>query len=388
VVSGGNIYSGVTPLLNDRLYVNDGRGKFSVADNLPPMTNNKSVACAADIDHDGDMDIFVGGRSVSRNYSKTPSSYLLMNDGKGKFSLGAEALTAFLQQLGMVTDASFTDVDKDGWQDLIVVGEWMQPVLFKNVNGSLKRQPLTTADDKLTGWWSVIQATDINGDGYQDLLLGNYGLNSKLTASREYPLEMFSQSMSGIGYADQILAVEKDQKYYPFLNKEDIEKQLPYLKKKFLMYGEMAGKTVEEIFGEKLNGATVFKASTLASIVLLNNGKGHFTPAPLPASFQWTPIFSFVVNDYNGDGKQDIMAGGNFFGTTPHEGRYDAMPLSFGLGDGQGKFNALMPVPVSLSKVNGEVRSISFIKLADNKKGLLMAVNNDSLRLFEYGGLK
>ena len=150
------------------------------------------------------------------------------------------------------------------------------------------------------------------------------------------------------------------------------------------MYGEMAGKTVEEIFAEKLNGATVFKGSTVASLVLLNDGKVHFTPTPLPVPFQWAPIFSFAVNDYNGDDKLDIMAGGNFFGTAPHEGRYNAMPLSFGLDNGQGNFNALVPVPVSISKVNGEVRSISFIKLAGNKKRLLMDVNNDSLRLFQF----
>ena len=150
------------------------------------------------------------------------------------------------------------------------------------------------------------------------------------------------------------------------------------------MYGEMAGKTVEEIFGEKLNGATFFKASTLASTLLLNDGKGHFIATPLPAPFQWAPIFSFAVNDYNGDGKQDIMAGGNFFGTTPHEGRYNAIPLATGLGNGLCKFSTLMLEPVSLSKANGEVRSISTIKLAGNKKGLLMAINNDSQQLFEY----
>lgn len=384
VVSGGNIYSGITPLLNDRLYLNDGKGHFSFADNLPVMSENKSVARVADVDHDGDLDIFVGGRSISRNYSKTPASYLLINDGKGKFSLASGGITGVLQQLGMVTDARWTDIDKDGWLDLIVVGEWMQPVLFKNNHGTLIKTALTTDDKNLTGWWCSIKTTDLNGDGFDDILLGNYGLNSKLTASSDYPLEMFNKSISGIGYADQIMAVAKDKKYYPFLNKEDIEKQLPYLKKQFLMYGEMAGKTVEEIFGEKLQGATVFRAATLASMVLLNDGKGHYNPTPLPPAFQWAPIFSFDVNDYNGDGKTDVMAGGNFFGTTPYEGRYDAMPLAVGLGNGQGLFNPLMPAPTSLNKVNGEVRSIRHIKLAGNKNGLLMAVNNGSLKLFEY----
>ena len=384
VVSGGNIYSGITPLLNDRLYLNDGKGHFTFADNLPAMSENKSAVRVADVDHDGDLDIFVGGRSISRNYGNPPASYLLINDGKGKFSFAPTGITVILQQLGMVTDASWTDVDKDGWLDLVVVGEWMQPVLFKNIHGTLTRAVLTTGDKNLTGWWCSLKTADVNGDGFDDILLGNYGLNSKLIASNTYPLEMYSKSISGIGYADQILAVAKDKKYYPFLNKEDIEKQLPYLKNKFLMYGEMAGKTVEEVFGEKLQGSTVFRASTLASMVLLNDGKGHFNAIPLPAEFQWAPIFSFDVNDYNGDGKMDVMAGGNFFGTTPFEGRYDAMPLTIGMGNGHGLFNPVMPLPSSLSKVSGEVRGIRHIKLSGNKNGLLMAINNDSLKLFEY----
>jgi hypothetical protein len=384
VVSGGNVYSGITPLLNDRLYLNDGKGHFSFADNLPAMSENKSVARVADVDHDGDLDIFVGGRSISRNYSNTPASYLLLNDGKGKFSFATGNITTILQDLGMVTSASWTDVDKDGWPDLIVAGEWMQPVLFKNNHGILAKGALTNIDQSLTGWWSAVKTADLNGDGWDDILLGNYGLNSKLTASTDYPLQMFSKPMSGIGSADQILALAKDKKYYPFLNKEDIEKQLPYLKKQFLMYGEMAGKTVEEVFGEKLQGATIFKAASLASMVLLNDGKGHFNPVPLSAAFQWTPIFSFDVNDYNGDGKKDILAGGNFFGTTPFEGRYDAMALAVGMGNGQGLFNSLLPLPSSFNQVMGEVRSINRIKLAGNKNGLLMAINNDSLKLFEY----
>ena len=161
-----------------------------------------------------------------------------------------------------------------------------------------------------------------------------------------------------LGAPIRSLAIAKDKKYYPFLNKEDIEKQLPFIKKQFLMYGEMAGKTVEEMFGDKLKNATIFTAATFASTVLINDGKGHYSAVPLPASFQWAPIFSFDVNDYNGDGKKDIMAGGNFFGTTPHEGRYDAMPLSVGMGVGDGTFKPLLPIPVSFANVRGEIRSI------------------------------
>ncbi|MCW3115981.1 MAG: repeat protein, partial [Chitinophagaceae bacterium] len=384
VVSGGNIYTGITSLLNDKLYMNDGKGHFTFSDNLPAMYENKSVACVADVDHDGDLDIFVGGRSISRNYGKVPPSYLLINDGKGKFSFAETDMAKSLEHLGMVTDAGWTDIDKDGWPDLLVVGEWMQPVLFKNDHGVLKKTALTGDDQDLKGWWCCAKMADLNGDGFDDILLGNYGLNSKLTASAEYPLKMFSTDISGTGRDVQILAVAKEKKYYPFLNKEDLEKQLPYLKKEFLRYGEMAGLTVERIFDKKLDHATVFTASTFASVVLMNDGKGHYTATQLPASFQYAPIFSFNVNDYNGDGKKDIMAGGNFFGTTPYEGRYDAMALAVALADAQGSFKPIMPLPLSFEPVSGEVRSIQPVKLANHKKGLLVGMNNDRLRLFEY----
>ncbi len=383
VVSGGNIYSGITPLLNDRLYINQG-GRFIGSNNLPDMYENKSVARNADFDHDGDQDIFVGGRSISRNYSKTPESYLLVNDGEGKYNFLTSDIADSLKHLGMVTDASWIDIDNDGWLDLIVIGEWMQPVLFKNVEGKLKKINLTTNDSVLSGWWSSLLCADLNGDGFEDILLGNYGLNSKLTASIQYPLKMFSKDISGIGTEDQILAIEKNGKYFPFLNKEDIERRLPFIKKQFLKYGEMAGKTVEEIFGEKLSGARIFTAATLASMVLMNDGSGHFIAKTLPSEFQWAPIFSFQVGDFNNDGKKDIIAGGNFFGTEPFEGRYDAIAISTGLGDGKGSFHVVLPLPLSFESLSGEVRSIQPIKLKKNRKGLLVAINNQELKLFEF----
>jgi enediyne biosynthesis protein E4 len=384
VTSGGNIYTGNTALLLDRLYINDGKGHFSLSENLPALYENKSVVSVADFDKDGDNDLFVGGRSISRDYSKTPESYLLINDGHGKFSIAPPAITDSLQYVGMVTDAAWSDVDHDGWVDLIVTGEWMPPVLFKNNKGKLVRSALTAKDEKRNGWWSSLKVVDLNGDGWDDILLGNYGLNSKLTAGNGYPLKMYSKSISGIGGADQILAIAKDKKYYPFLNKETIERQLPFLKKEFLVYGEMAGKTVEEIFKDKLKDAAVFTADTLASMALLNDGNGHFAMAPLPVEMQWAPLFSFAVDDFNNDGKVDILAGGNFFGTIPWEGRYDATALMIALGNGKGSFKAVLPLPSVFEKEGGEIRSIQSIRLANHAKGLLLGVNNSKLLLFEY----
>jgi len=383
VVSGGNEYFGNRPELNDRLYINNGKGHFTKSATLPAMFENKSVVRVADFDKDGDPDIFVGGRANAQSYGIIPTSYLLRNEGKGNFTIVTKQLLPHVELIGMVTDASWTDVDKDGWPDLIVTGEWMTPVLFKNNHGKFTKQKMTNEDNDLKGWWNTIQSVDVNGDGYNDLLLGNYGLNSKLTASSSYPLKMYCADMSGNGNMDQVLAVAKNKKYHPFLNKEDLEKQLPYLKKEFLSYSKMAGKTVDEIFDQRLNNAKVFEASTLASMILINDGKGHFTPSLLPPSLQWSPLFSFASFDYNHDGLLDLLAGGNFYGTQPYEGRYDAMPLAVATGDGKGNFTPVLPLEQTIRNIKGEVRDIKTIKLAKNKTGLLVAINNGNLILLQ-----
>jgi hypothetical protein len=383
VVSGGNEYFGNSPELNDRLYINVGKGSFTKSTTLPAMFENKSVVRLADFDKDGDPDIFVGGRANAQSYGIIPTSYLLQNDGKGNFTIVTKQVLPQVEHIGMVTDASWTDIDEDGWQDLIVTGEWMSPALLKNNHGKFTQQKMTNEDDNLKGWWNAIQSVDVNGDGYNDFLLGNYGLNSKLTASSSFPLKMYCTDISGNGNMDQILAVSKNGKYYPFLNKEDLEKQLPYLKKEFLSYSKMAGKAVDEIFGAGLQNAKVFEASTMASMILINDGKGHFTSSLLPPSLQWSPLFSFASFDYNHDDKPDLLAGGNFYGTQPFEGRYDAMSLALCTGDGKGNFTPVFPLERTIRNINGEVRDIKTIKLANNKTGLLVAINNGNLILLQ-----
>jgi hypothetical protein len=284
----------------------------------------------------------------------------------------------------MVTDAAWVDIDEDGWIDLVLTGEWMPPVLFRNHQGRLVREDLTSDDVDLSGWWCGMLATDVNGDGAVDLLLGNYGLNSKLTASASAPLKMYVGDMMGNQRMTQILALQKNGHYYTFLDKENLEKQLPYLKKKYLNYGEMAGLTVEQIFGNKLDSCALFEAYSLASTVLINDGHGHFHSQSLPYSVQWSPIFAFAHADLDGDGKADLLTGGNFDGTAPYEGRYDAMPLGFYRGDGTGAFKSVLPLPSPLDGPSGEVRSIQPIRLANDGKAMLVGFNNGPLRLMGY----
>lgn len=384
VASGGNEYMDNAPELKDRLYLNDGAGHFTRSKSIPDLFENKSVVRVADFDKDGDLDIFVGGRANAGVYGMPPFSYLLQNDGKGNFTVVTNNIAPGLEHIGMVTDAVWTDIDKDGWPDLVVAGEWMPPILFKNHHGKLIRENLTGDDVDLSGWWQSMASADLNGDGFPDLLLGNYGLNSKLTASATWPLKMYVGDLMGNQRMVQILALQKNGRYYTFLDKENLEKQLPYLKKKYLHYGEMAGKTVEEIFGSKLDSSALFQVYTLASMALINDGKGHFKPASLPYPMQWSPIFAFAQDDFNGDRKPDLLTGGDFFGTAPFEGRYDAMPLSIYPGDGKGGLKGIFPLSAPLDTLTGEVRSIRPIRLANGKKAMLVGFNNGPLRLLSY----
>ena len=232
VVSGGNQYAGETPVLLDRLYINDGKGNFYKSNGLPLIYGNKSVAIAEDVDHDGDLDLFVGGRVVAGSYGTIPESYILLNDGKGNFKVANESMAPGLQKIGMVTDAVWTDIDNDGWKDLVIVGEWMPVTVYKNDKGILHNITTGLHLQNTSGLWTTIKSVDLNNDGYEELLVGNWGENSKLHASETYPLKLYVGDIDDNGSPDQILAIEREQKYYPFLGKEELEMRLPGLVKK------------------------------------------------------------------------------------------------------------------------------------------------------------
>lgn len=376
VVSGGNEQEGIHPDLPDRLYLNDGKGIFTQSTSLPRMYGNKSIAVPADFDKDGDQDIFVGGRCVAGRYGEIPDSYLLINDGKGKFSVADHNMAPGLQKTGMVTGAAWSDIDHDGWQDLLIVGEWMPVTIFKNLGGKLQLQKDMAYT---TGLWTTIVKTDINNDGFDDFLLGNWGENSKLRASPAYPLKMMTGDFDGNGNMEQVWAVQEKGAYYPFLGKEELEKRLPALiRKKYATYSSFAGETVSGMLQNNSKQVKEYQATSLSSTLLINDGKGVFVESKLPYQAQWSSIATFITTDFNGDGKTDILSGGNFYGAIPYEGKYDAGSLNV-LLQGENNRWSWLPRPQLGLDIKGEIRDIKTIRLAGKQTAFLFAINNERI---------
>jgi hypothetical protein len=367
VVSSGNELFGRQEHLKDRLYINDGRGNFTRSTNLPDLYENKSCVRAADFDKDGDIDLFVGGRANARMYGYIPASVVLHNDGKGNFSEVTEKIAEGLINTGMVTDACWTDIDKDGWQDLIIVGEWMPVTVYKNEKGRLVKQVRSELKNS-SGWWNCIYATDVDGDGDEDFLLGNWGTNTKLTATVENPLKMFIADWDKNNEIDPILAVHKNGDYYTFLGKDNLERRLPYLKKRFLKYESIAGKTVQEVFGkEETAKAKLLEAATLRSS-LLRNENGKLVLEPLPSFLQAAPVFAF--SSFSNGNQKQYMAAGNFYEAIPYEGRYDAMlPVLF-------DFEGNKIVQQGLLLQPGAIRNSKTILLKNGSQAVLLVRNN------------
>jgi hypothetical protein len=382
VVSGGNEFWGNAAELLDRLYINDGEGRFHKSSALPALYGNKSVVCAADIDKDGDMDLFVGGRVHSQQYGTIPESYLLENDGKGNFTIVTPQRAPAVRYAGMVTTATWADIDNDGWPDLLVAGEWMPLKVFHNVKGKLVEGTANTGQQDYTGWWQSMKAVDLNGDGAVDIVLGNWGTNSKLKASIPYPLKMYLADLDGNTIQDQILSCEHNGKYYTFLGKEELEKQLPsIIRKKYTTYKSFAGQTVEQVFGHRLDTAKKLQATTLQSAVLWNDKQGKFIRKALPAPAQWSPMMAIYAGDVNMDGHKDLITGGNFYGVLPYEGRYDAQAGGVLLGDGKGGWNALS-TEQSGWEVSGEVRDVKMLRTVNGQQLYVVSRNNDGLLFF------
>ena len=390
VVSGGNAFRENASEYQDRLYLltqND-RGQpvyEKQANALPRIAAMGSCVTSADYDQDGDQDLFVGSRAVPLKYGLPASSFILENDGQGTFNDATLRVSPRLNNIGMVTDATWVDIDNDNDQDLVVVGDWMPITLFKNNGANLERLNNVPGLTQSEGWWRSVMATDINHDGEIDLIAGNWGTNSRFRASPSQPLELYVSDFDNNQTLDPVFAYYQGDSLFPVALRHDLLQQLNSLKKQFVHYQDYAGKTMSEIFtAEQLEKALVNKVYHLESSTVINNGDGSYTLTRLPEEVQFSPVFAIASGDFN-PGNVDtteLVLAGNFSGVKPEEGRYDANQGLL-LHEEDGKLVMTNNQQTGL-RIDGEARKIATARTANDKKLLIVAKNNDAPEFYEY----
>lgn len=376
VLSGSNEHDVLGEFFLQRLYTNDGKGAFTYAlDALPPMATSAQRACAGDIDRDGDLDLFIGGRQTPAHWPFTPRSYLLRNDG-GRFTDITEMSGKTLMGPGMVTDCEFADIDGDKDLDLVLVGEWMPVTVLRNTQGVFfnATQELGFADSN--GWWSSLAVADIDGDGDKDLVTGNLGWNSKFKADKEHPLHVYWADFDNNGRSDIVLSKEKDGKKLPVRGRECSSQQCPMILEKFPTYDAFAHSDLEGIYtAEKLSSALHLTATLMHSGVWTNDG-ASFTFKPFPNIAQVAPINGIIVVDVDGDGKHDLITVGNNWGAEVETARYDAGIGCVLLNEGDAGFKPITS-QASGFHANGNVKDLALLKTSGAP--LLVIANNSDV---------
>jgi len=374
VVSGGNEFQENDAALQDRLYLNDSQGNFSKTQ-LPKESISGSCVRPADIDNDGDVDLFIGGRLVPQRYPQVPKSQILINQGKGVFVKNNHQN---FNNLGMVTDAVWVDLNNDKLLDLVVVGEWMPIKVFINQRGKLSDQSGSWIKEPSGGFWNKILAEDFDNDGDLDFVIGNHGLNSQIKATKKQPAEITFKDFDDNGTIDPLMGYYLGGKSYPFPSRDDLLEHLPMLKKKFANYKSYADAQISDLFTtEQLKGSITLKAQNLQTIYLENTGK-EFRMIALPLQTQFSPVYAITAADVNSDGKKDIILGGNISTTRIKFGKYDASFGTILLGNGRGSFQNV-PAPKTGLDLRGDVRSMLVL---GNK--LVVGVNNEQVRVFGF----
>ncbi len=382
VVSGGNEFWGDHDALQDRLFLNDGKGNFRRDEAaLPRFSESGSCVVPGDFNGDGHLDLFVGRRVVARNYGATPRSYLLENDGAGHFRDVTAAKAPGLAAAGMVTAAAWVDYDGDDRLDLIVVGEWMPVRVFHQENGRFVDRTREAGLAGSEGWWNSLLAADVNGDGRVDLVLGNLGLNSYLRASPAEPARLYVNDFGHNGTREQVLTFYKHGVSYPLPGRDELARLIPQLRSRYPSYAAFGASRVEDIFSRaELRQATVLEAHDFASSVALNNGNGTFRLEPLPVEAQFAPVYAAQAGDFDGDGRTDLLVAGNFYGVQPILGRYDAGYGVLLRGVGDGRF-AAVDMEQSGVRIEGQVRHMAVLRHAGGDRLIVIARNNDRLEV-------
>lgn len=384
IASGGYKSVPGSPNYQDHLYINDGKGNFTLAANALP-TDHASKLCvrAVDYNKDGKLDLFVSGRVDPWNYPRPVSSCILRNDshnGAVKFTNVTSEVAPALTNIGMVCDGLFTDFDGDGWPDLVMAGEWMPVTFLKNDHGKFVNVTSKTGVGTQLGMWNSIVAGDFRHTGRMDYIVGNLGENSLLQASDEYPIYITAKDFDQSGTYSAIPSIflpdqNGDKKEFPMHGRDDMLKQMISMKKKYTNYKSYATATMDDILSpEQRKGALRLKANMLKSCYLRNDGNGKFTIIPLPAEAQFSTLNGMVTGDFDGDGNLDVAINGNDYGTDVSIGRYDAFNGLILKGDGRGGFK---PMTIAQSGIYIPGNGKALVKLRDNKGNLLLAASQD-----------
>lgn len=381
VVSGGSEFKLGLRLLKDRLYINDGSGNFSKDDDaLPDLFISGGKGQPADYDGDGDLDIFIGGRLVPGDYPQPASSHILRNE-KGKFIDVTQDIAPELFNIGMVTSACWTDYDNDKDLDLVITGEWMPIQIFQNENGNfIKIENVNNGLESSSGWWWSIIAHDFDGDGDEDLVAGNMGLNFKYQASPEAPFEVYSSDFDMDGNSDIVLGYYNEGILYPVKGLYYSARQVSTIKDKYIKHDEFAIASLDDIYGtEALNLSLNYKANTFSSAYIENQGDGKFKMVPFDNLAQFSNVNAIIVKDFDKDGYEDLLLAGNFYPVEVEAIRNDAGIGMWLKGDGQGNFEAV-PYNVSGLYIDGDVKDLEIITITGIEM-LLVAKNNDYMQL-------
>lgn len=376
VASGGyHQFTENDAALQDRLYLGDGQGNFSKrADALPEMRVSKGCVAVQDVNQDGHLDVFVGGRVIPGRYPETPASYLLINDGTGKFTNEIQSLAPELQQFGMITDAAWADLDADGTTELIVVGEWLPVSVFKIRNGKLENATTDYFGKQYKGWWNTIEVADINNDKKPDLLVGNMGANTQFKVSEAEPAELYFKDFDDNGSIDPIFCFYIQGKSYPYVTRDELLWQQGRFRSRFTSYESYSNTTLTDIFPEhELKDARHLEANYMETALFLSQADGKFAVTPLPVQAQYSPVYAIRVLDANADGNADILLCGNNSHTKLRLGKFDANYGILLTGDGRGNFKYVNQL-ISGLDLRGDVRSVLQV---DDK--LLFGINQGAV---------